>query len=81
MVKEPDAAADATLQRYPTLNRDDTLQQVKEQTELLLGSDGGTRLGFMDRVKMDRTLEFLAEVYKTRDVRVDDLYSNDFLPP
>jgi NitT/TauT family transport system substrate-binding protein len=82
MLKDPAAAADVTVRRYPTLNREDTLQQAREQAELFVAASpsAGQRPGVMDRTKMERTREFLAEVYQKADVRVDDLYTNDFLP-
>lgn len=80
-IKNPEAAADAYSKRFPESSRDLTLAQwkitighmVTERTRA-----GG--LGYIDRGKMEKTLEFIKRYQNIKgNVAVDDIYTSRFL--
>jgi NitT/TauT family transport system substrate-binding protein len=79
-LKDPEGATEAILQRYPTLDRDQTRQQVQETSDLLTGPNTKERgLGWQDKQKMERTHEFLMSAYNLKGIRADETYTNEFL--
>jgi NitT/TauT family transport system substrate-binding protein len=74
--EHPEEATDILLKQFPVLERDVTLQQVRETAELI-ASD---RLGAMEEDRMISTLEFLTSAYSvTEDIKVVDIYTTRFV--
>ena len=72
----PEEATDYLLKQFPVLDRDVTLQQVKETVDLMAGSG---KLGMIDPAQVQRTIEFVGPAYGIDSVAAEDLYTNDFL--
>ena len=72
----PEEATDYLLKQFPVLDRDVTLQQVKETVDLMAGSG---KLGMIDPAQVQRTIEFVGPAYGIDSVTAEDLYTNDFL--
>ena len=72
----PEEATDYLLKQFPVLDRDVTLQQVKETVDLMAGSG---KLGTIDPAQVQRTIEFVGPAYGIDSVAAEDLYTNDFL--
>ena len=72
----PEEATDYLLKQFPVLDRDVTLQQVRETVDLMAGSG---KLGTIDPAQVQRTIEFVGPAYGIDSVAAEDLYTNDFL--
>ena len=72
----PEEATDYLLKQFPVLDRDVTLQQVRETVDLMAGSG---KLGMIDPAQVQRTIEFVGPAYGIDSVAAEDLYTNDFL--
>ncbi len=73
----PDAASEIMTSRYPVLDEGLTRQQITELMELMSGGDS---LGWLEKDKVSRTLDFLAGAYGVEEgMTVDDIYTTEFL--
>ena len=72
-------ATDIMLKHFPVLDRKITAQQVAEISELIVGP---ASLGWMDRAKIDNTVEFLSAAYDiSESLGADDIYTTRFVQP
>jgi NitT/TauT family transport system substrate-binding protein len=80
-IENPEAAADAYAKRFPESSRDLTLAQWKiTMQHMLTDSAKANGLGFMDRIKMEKTLELIKKYQQGKaELIVDDVYSPNFL--
>ena len=53
-----------------------TLQQVKETIDLMTGTG---KLGTIDPVQVQRTIDFIGPAYGIDSVTAEELYTNEFL--
>ncbi len=73
----PQGAADIMVQHFPVLDPAITLQQVQEINDLIKGPGS---MGWMERAKVENTIEFLSQAYGLEGtLTADDIYSTEFL--
>lgn len=80
-IQNPEAAADAYSKRFPESNRDLTLAQWRVTMQHMLTDNAKSHgLGFMERGKMEKTLELIKRYQQGKaELVVDDVYSPKFL--
>ena len=80
-IKNPEVAADAYAKRFPESSRDLTLAQWKITIGHMLTERTRTNgLGYIDRGKMEKTLNFIKKYQDIKgNIAVDDIYSSKFL--
>jgi NitT/TauT family transport system substrate-binding protein len=80
-IQHPDAAADLYVKRFPESSRDLTLAQWKITiSHMLTDRTRANGLGYVDRAKMERTLDFIKRYQDVKgDMNVDDIYTSKFL--
>lgn len=80
-IQNPEAAADAYSKRFPESNRDLTLAQWKVTMQHMLTDNAKSQgLGFMERAKMERTLDLIKKYQQGKtELVVEDVYSPNFL--
>jgi NitT/TauT family transport system substrate-binding protein len=80
-IKNPDAAADAYVKRFPESSRDLTLAQWKITIGHMLTERTRTNgLGYIDRGKMEKTLDFIKKYQDIKgNIAIDDIYSSKYL--
>ena len=80
-IKNPEAAADAYAKRFPESSRDLTLAQWKITIgHMLTERTRANELGYIDREKMGKTLDFIKKYQNIKgNMTVDDIYSSKFL--
>ena len=77
VLDNPESAAAIVVDQYPVLEPEVTLQQVREISALISGPDS---LGWLDREKVARTLEFISSSYELdTSISVDEIYTAQFL--
>jgi len=72
----PEEATAYILKQFPILDPDVTLQQVKETIDLMTGTG---KLGTIDPVQVQRTIDFIGPAYSIDSVTAEELYTNEFL--
>ncbi len=80
-IQHPEAAADLYVKRFPESSRELTLAQWKITIEhMVTDRTKANGLGYVDRAKMERTLEFIKKYQDIKqDVKLDDIYTPNFL--
>jgi NitT/TauT family transport system substrate-binding protein len=80
-IQNPEAAADAYSKRFPESSRDLTLAQWKvTMLHLLTDLAKANGVGYMDRAKMERTLDLIKKYQQGKaDLKVEDIYSPEYL--
>lgn len=80
-MQNPDAAADAYVKRFPESSRDLTLAQWKiTMQHMLTERTQANGLGYMDRGKMEKTLDLIKKYQQGKaEIVVDDVYSMNYL--
>lgn len=80
-IQNPEAAADAYSKRFPESSRDLTLAQWKVTMQHMLTDNAKAHgLGYMERGKMEKTLELIKKYQQGKaELVVDDVYSSKVL--
>ena len=80
--KNPQAAADMFIKRFPESNRELSFAQWNVSTEhVLTDRTRANGLGYIDRAKMQHTLELITKYQEVKQaVALDDIYSASVLP-
>src|SRR5262249_35083616 len=76
-MNNPEAAADAYAKRFPESSRDLTLAQWKiTMQHMLTEQSKANGLGYMDRAKMEKTLDLIKKYQQGKtEIVVEDIYS------
>jgi NitT/TauT family transport system substrate-binding protein len=79
--KNPQAAADMFIKRFPESNRDLSFAQWTVSTEhVLTDRTRANGLGYIDRAKMQHTLDLITKYHEVKQaVALDDVYSSAVL--
>jgi NitT/TauT family transport system substrate-binding protein len=80
-IQHPDEAADLYVKRFPESSRDLTLAQWKITiNHMLTDRTRASGLGYVDRAKMEKTLDFIKKYQDIKgEITVDDIYTPKFL--
>ena len=74
----PDAAADAMIKQFPTLDRVVVLEQIKDINSLIVEKD--TKMGAFQDKRIANTVSFVDKAFDLKGkVAVTDTYTNELL--
>lgn len=77
VIANPDEAAVIIAKRYQVVDRTVIRQQIKEMAVLIQGPG---KIGRVEPDRMKNTIDLLAQAYRKSNVKVEDIYTNKFLP-